>query len=69
MNKKLLNNKDVYIYTLNEGHIPKHAQITLSEMKKKKLIQYDSKSPLINYKKIFKENRIIKFRVLTNETI
>lgn len=69
LSKKLLSNLDVYMHTLNEGHIPKHAYNKIQKMKKDKLIDYDGKSPLVNYKQTIKENRIIKFRVLTNETI
>jgi three-Cys-motif partner protein len=64
LSKHLLNNLGVYKYTLNEGHIPKHAHEKIIEMKKGKLIEYDSKSPLVNYEQIIKKNRIIEYRVL-----
>ena len=67
LNKVLKSNVDVYIYTLNQGHIPAHAKEKIMEMKKNGLIYYDSRSPLINYNKIFNENRIINFTVLNEK--
>jgi three-Cys-motif partner protein len=57
-------NKDVYDYTLKQGHISSHATEEVVAMKKEKLIHYDGKSPLINYEQVYKNNRIIKFQIL-----
>lgn len=64
LNKMLLHNFDVYIHTLNEGHIPRHAYEKIVDMKKEMLIDYEAKSPLVNYNQIFKNKRIVEFKVL-----
>jgi three-Cys-motif partner protein len=60
---ELKNNQDVYLYTIKQGHIHQHANIEIKEMRKNNLINYDEKSPLINYKQIVKKRRIIKYEV------
>jgi len=39
-------NKDVYDFTLEHGHIPKHAIEVLRRLKKENRILYTSKQPL-----------------------
>jgi three-Cys-motif partner protein len=63
LDKELKNNKDVYNFTLSQGHIPKHAVEAVKKMKSNKKISYDGQ-PLINYEKVYKENRIIVYEVL-----
>jgi hypothetical protein len=60
---KIKTNKDAYNYTLKQGHISSHATEEVAAMKKEKLIQYDGKSPLINYEQVYKNNRIINFQI------
>ncbi len=68
--EQLSDNLNVYIYTLNQGHIPKHASEKIVNMKKNKLISYDERTPLVNYNKAIKEKRKINFKVLKkNEAI
>jgi three-Cys-motif partner protein len=57
-------NKDAYDYTLKQGHIASQANEEVALMKKEKLIIYDEKSPLINYEQVYKNNRIINFKIL-----
>jgi three-Cys-motif partner protein len=61
---KIKTNKDAFDYTLKQGHIPAHTTEEFAAMKKEKLIQYDGKSPLINYEQVYKKNRIIHFKIL-----
>jgi three-Cys-motif partner protein len=61
---RIKTNKDAYDYTLKQGHIPQHATEEVSAMKKEKLIQYEGKSPLINYEQVYKNNRIVNFQIL-----
>lgn len=63
LNGEIKNNREAYIYTINQGHIHKHAYEIIRQMKKEKLIHYDSPSPLINYEQIFKNKRILNFKV------
>jgi three-Cys-motif partner protein len=65
LNGNIKTNKDAYDYTLKQGHISSHATEEVSAMKKEKLIQYDCKSPLINYDQVYKNDRIIQFKILT----
>jgi three-Cys-motif partner protein len=62
---RIKTNKDAYDYTLKQGHISSQANEEVVKMKKGKLIQYDGKSPLINYEQVYKNNRIINFQIIT----
>lgn len=68
LDKKLLDNIDVYIHTINEGHITTHAKVKLLEMKKNKLIDFDKNSPLVTYDN-YNNGRLIKYKVLKNDTV
>jgi three-Cys-motif partner protein len=65
LNGIIKTNKDAFDYTLKQGHISSHATDEVSAMKKEKKIQYDGKSPLINYEQIYRNDRIIHFQILT----
>jgi three-Cys-motif partner protein len=60
---ELKTNKDAYQYTLMQGHIACHAAEEIKNMKKENLLNYDTKSPLINYEQIYKNERIITYIV------
>lgn len=64
INGDLITNKDVYLFTLENGHIPRHSKDVLVEMKKDHIIDFDGSSPLVNYDNVIKRNRIISYRVL-----
>lgn len=57
-------NKDVYIYSLEEGHIPKHAEEVLKEMKHQNMISYEGRTPLVNYNQVIKNQRIISYEIV-----
>jgi hypothetical protein len=61
---RIKTNKDVFDYTLKQGHISTHAIVAVTAMKKEKLIHYDGKSPLINYEQVYKNSRIVTFQIL-----
>ncbi|MCQ2305079.1 MAG: three-Cys-motif partner protein TcmP [Bacteroidales bacterium] len=61
---KLVSNKDVYDYVLEQGHIPPHASEVISAMKKDNLLTYESKSPLINYEQVYQKKRVLKYNLL-----
>ena len=63
LNGELQTNRDVYDFTLEQGHIPQHASDKLKEMKKEKLIDYDERTPLVNYDKVYKEKRIVSYKM------
>jgi len=62
-NKKLGNNKNVYDFTISQGHISEHAIVVVKNMKKDGKISYNGQ-PLINYDKVYKEKKIISYEVL-----
>lgn len=63
---EISNNLEAYIFTINSGHIHQHADKIIRDMKRENLIDYDSKSPCVNYEQAIKNKKIIKFR-LKNE--
>ncbi len=64
LSKEIINNKDAYLFSINNGYIHKHAQECVKQLKQQKIIDFPGKSPLINYAKVFKENKIIEFKVI-----
>ena len=63
LKKELVTNEDVYLFTLDQGHIPSHASDVLKQLKKEGLLTYDSPSPLVTYEQVFKNHRIIKYKL------
>lgn len=61
---ELRNNKDVLIYTYENGHIPRHAQDLVSSLKNNKKINYSSKTPCITYESAIKNKIVISFEIL-----
>ena len=62
-NRELKTNEDVYLFTLDHGHIPSHASDVLREMKKEGLVTYETTSPLVNYEQIFHKQHIVEYKV------
>ena len=67
LSQTLRTNEEVYLFTLNMGHIPAHATEVLKQMKKEGLINYDSVSPLVSYDQIFDKHRIIEYMLTTKQ--
>lgn len=63
LNGNLKNNSETYFFTINAGHIHSHADQIIREMKRQKLIDYESTSPLVNYEQIIKKKRVLEFKV------
>lgn len=64
LNGEIKNNRDAYLYTMDEGHICKHASDEIKKMKKDGLISYHANSPKVNYKSIYQRNEIVEFNIL-----
>jgi three-Cys-motif partner protein len=60
---KLKTNKEIYNFALEEGHISQHASKVIKDMKKEGLIDYNERSPLINYDQVYKNRRILEFKL------
>lgn len=67
LKQELRTNNDVYLFTLDQGHIPSHSADVLKQMKKEGLIDYESISPLVSYDQIFNKHRIIVYKLLTKQ--
>lgn len=68
LRRKILNgefrtNKEVYDYTLEQGHISQHSSDELKKLKNERLIDYEGRTPLVNYIQVYKNNRIITYRL------
>ena len=64
--REMATNKDIYVFTLEHGHPPKHAVEYLSKLKQENLINYDGK-PRINYESIFNKKVTVYFNWRKNE--
>lgn len=65
LSKQIVNNKQLYDFTLEEGHISSHSSDALKRLKKDKQITFDSPSPLANYVNVYQKSRILNYRVLS----
>ena len=68
LNEEIKNNIKAYIYTIGKGHIPKHAQKIVKDLKKSGEINYSTKFPLINYTNYKNEKKVtyeIKTKIQT----
>jgi hypothetical protein len=60
---KIRTNQEAYDYTLEQGHIDKHANEIIKQMKKEGYIEYKANTPLVNYEQVYKNKRIIEYVV------
>lgn len=65
---ELKNNKELYDYTLEQGHIGSHASDVLKMMKKSKEVNYDSMSPLVTYDNVYKKPRVLNYIILNKKS-
>lgn len=56
-------NLDALNFVHEEGHICKHASDCLRELKKDRKIDYEGTSPLVTYENVYKNNRIIIYKI------
>lgn len=63
LKRKLRNNREVFDFTIDCGHISSHAMELLRKLKKEKKIHYDSNSPLVTYDNVYKNKRILNYDV------
>ncbi len=68
--RNLRNNIEVFVFTLEQGHLGAHAADVLKELKSVGEIKYDAKSPLVNYEMTHgSDRRILHYEVVqSNET-
>lgn len=58
--RKSVTNQDIYLFTLENGHPPKHANEILGKLKQSKQVSYTGR-PRINYDSIYNQNVILRF--------
>lgn len=63
---ELKTNQDIFLFTLEEGHIGSHASNVVKAMKREKLVDFTEKSPLLTYESTFgKYKRCINYILLS----
>ncbi len=58
------NNRQAYDFCLSQGHLGRHGAEVIREMKKEKLVDYDSRSPMVTYENVYDKRKIIMYKVL-----
>lgn len=61
--REIRNNKDLYDFTLQEGHIGRHASDILRLMKKNGEVQFNGTFPLVTYDNVYKKPRLLEYFV------
>jgi hypothetical protein len=61
---EISNNIQLFIFTLEKGHIGKHAAEKIKKMKKEGKIKYEGRSPLITYEN-YKSSNELQYEVVT----
>ena len=64
LERNTITNKGVLMYTYSNGHIPQHAVDLLKLMKKQGKLEYEGKSPFLNYENVFRKNNIVTYRII-----
>lgn len=60
----ITDNFTAFDFALAEGHLGSHAAEVLKAMKREKLLDYEGKSPLVTYDKVYKEKRRITYQII-----
>lgn len=64
LTNEISNNFELFDYTLEEGHLGKHAAEVLLNMKKQNEITFEGKSPLVTYEQVYKMKRKVDYIIL-----
>ena len=62
----MISNKEIYDFTIQNGHIPEHANKVVKNLKAEGKLNYSGHTK-INYDKCYKKGDIIQFKVTKNE--
>ena len=65
LKRKTVTNKVVLMYTYSNGHIPQHAVDLLKLMKKQGKLEYEGKSPFLNYVNVFRKDNIVTYKIIS----
>lgn len=61
---EIKSNADLLHFVFAEGHVSRHAAEVLREMKKSGALTYDAPSPLVTYENVYKNKRILEYKLL-----
>lgn len=61
---EIKNNKEAYLFTIEEGHIGSHASTVISKMKKEGTIIYKERSPKVNYESAIQKSDIVDYKIV-----
>lgn len=64
LSRIITTNYQAFDFSLNEGHIGKHASDILKKLKLMKAITYDGSSPYVNYDNVYKKKRLIQYKIV-----
>ncbi|MEZ4941578.1 MAG: three-Cys-motif partner protein TcmP [Saprospiraceae bacterium] len=62
--QRITNNSEAFNFALNEAHLGSHAAEELKRMKKAGLISFDGPSPLVTYENVYKNSRLLSYKIL-----
>lgn len=57
-------NKDALLFTYENGHIPQHAVETIKGLKRSKIIDYDARTPMLNYDNVFRKRNVLTYKLI-----
>lgn len=61
LSKEIKTNKELLNFTFEKGHIGKHANECLKEMKRNNEITYNTNSPCVTYDSVYKNGKIVHY--------
>lgn len=61
--KGKVTNKEIIVYTYEQGHIPKHTIPLIKEMQKAKLLTFEGSYLYLNYENAFRKKKIITYTI------
>lgn len=64
--KEEITNKEIIIYTYEQGHIPKHAVALMKKLKSEKLITLEGSHLYLNYINVFRKKNIVTYQININ---
>lgn len=64
LEKNTVTNKNVLMYAYSNGHIPEHAVDLLKQMRKQGKLEYEGKSPFLNYENVFRKDNIVTYKII-----
>mgnify|MGYP002856468946 CR=1 FL=1 len=61
---EISNNLHAYLFTLDRGFLPSHAQTAINTLKSQKKITFEGRTPAVNYKDAYKGEKIIEYKLI-----